>query len=78
MNLSDDELDKLFKDASDKLEGTGAKPDWDGMRSLLDQHLPEKTNQKKRVLLVIFSVIVPNIRWYAYLFQSDITGKNKK
>ena len=79
MNLSDDELDKLFKDASDKFEGTGAKPDWDGMRSLLDQHLPEKDKSKKRGFFWLFFVSLFLISGGTLIyFNQDITGKKQE
>ncbi|MEO7766698.1 MAG: hypothetical protein ABIS01_04700, partial [Ferruginibacter sp.] len=69
---SDNELDKLIKEAAEQFEAGNAVPDWKGMESLLDKKLPVKKDPSRKpviilLFLLLFTFIVAS---YFYLINS--------
>ncbi|MEP7106732.1 MAG: hypothetical protein ABI760_02095 [Ferruginibacter sp.] len=76
MQPSDNELDKLFKEAGDNYQATGANPDWKEMEALLDKHMPvSKDPWRRRFFLFILLFLLLG---GTYIYFYDSTGKSSK
>lgn len=53
LHPSDNELDKLARDASENYEAPGAAPHWDAMEASLQKHMPVKKDRRIRFFLIL-------------------------
>ena len=53
----DNEFDDLIKAAADKYHASGANPDWDQMKGLLDKHMPAKKDRRRWVFIVLILLL---------------------
>ncbi|MCW3090586.1 MAG: porin family protein [Ferruginibacter sp.] len=72
---SDKELDKLIKEAAGQFESAGAVPNWEGMRSLLDEHLPTKKDRDRKPLLIMLFLFLFTLIGGSYFY---FAAKNSK
>ena len=71
MQPSDNELDKMIKEAGDNHQPDGASPDWEQMQSLLDKHMPEKKAGGRRLFLLLLLLVLLFGGSYFYFTFND-------
>ncbi|MEO6721419.1 MAG: hypothetical protein ABIN67_13705 [Ferruginibacter sp.] len=57
MQPSDNDMDKLSKDAAEHFDPPGASPNWPDMELLLDKHLPQKKEPRRRIFILLFVLL---------------------
>lgn len=75
MQPSDNDLDKMSKDAAEHFEPSGASPNWTEMELLLDKHLPQKKEPRRRILIVLF-ILLFLLSAGGYLYYADTNKDN--
>lgn len=58
MQPSDNELDKLIREAAEQYHATGTNADWEQMQRLLDQHMPVRKGNRRRLFFLLTALFL--------------------
>lgn len=63
--MQSDDFDKKIKEAADQHHPPYDERAWSGMKKLLDKHLPEKEDRKRRfIFLLLFPLLLAGTGWF--------------
>ena len=73
MQMSNNELEKLIKEAGDQYQASGSNPDWEKMQALLDKNMPARKHPRRRGFFLFILLFL--LMGGAYLYFNNSNHK---